>query len=213
MARLLQTLFLATGLAISAQAQDLHLSESGSAVMLSHSAFAHGYRHGYEEGYHVGNADISLGSSQRVKIKDFRGLRLGYSPQFGPRNVFEKGFQAGLKAGYGDGYSGRLFRAVDTLRAVSSSLTETGSSANPRYTYFDEGFFFGYNEGFDRGGSDQSSSAQVDFHFVGCTNSRRAKQSGLPEESYCEGYRRGFALGHADGFFLRPEGGRLEASK
>ena len=33
------------------------------------------------------------------------------------------------------------------------------------------------------------------------------------EESYCEGYRRGFALGHADGFLLRPEGGRLEASK
>ena len=40
------------------------------------------------------------------------------------------------------------------------------------------------------------------------------KQHDLPgEESYCEGYRRGFALGHADGFLLRPEGGRLEASK
>jgi hypothetical protein len=213
MSRLLPTLLLAAGVAISAQGQDLHLRESGSAVMLSHSAFAHGYRHGYEEGYHAGNADISLGSAQRVKIKDFRGLKLGYSPQFGPRNVFEKGFQAGLKAGYRDGYSGRLFRAVDTLRAVSSSLEETQSPADLRYTYFDEGFFSGYNEGFDRGGSDQSSSAKVDFHFVGCATSRRAKQSDLSEGSYCEGYRRGFALGHADGFFLRPEGGRLEASK
>lgn len=214
MARLLLSLFLAAGFAISARGQDLHLSESGSAVVLSHSAFAHGYRHGYEEGFHAGNADISLGTSQRVKIKDFRGLKLGYSPQFGPRDAFEGGFQAGLKAGYGDGYSGRLFRAVDTLRSVAVSLEDAQSTSDPRFMHFDEGFFSGYKEGFDRGGTDQSSSAQVDFHFVGCTNFRMAKQSELPrEDSYCEGYRRGFALGHGDGFFLRPEGGRLEASK
>lgn len=209
MARLLLMLFLAAGVAVTASSQDLHLSESGSAVVLSHSAFAHGYRHGYEEGYHVGNADVSLGSLQRHKIKDFRGLKLGYSPQFGPRNVFERGFAAGLKAGYGDGYSGRLFRAIDTLRSVSASL---GGTHSVTFTHFDEGFLSGYNEGFDRGGSDQSSTAQVDFHFVGCANFQ--KQHDLPgEESYCEGYRRGFALGHADGFLLRPEGGRLEASK
>ncbi|HXA84523.1 MAG TPA: hypothetical protein VNZ47_05580 [Candidatus Dormibacteraeota bacterium] len=208
MARLLLTVFLAAGLAVSAQAQDPHLRESGSAVVLSHSAFAHGYRHGYEEGYHIGNADISLGTAPRLKTKDFRGLKLGYSPQFGRRNVFERGFHAGLKAGYRDGYSGRIFRAVDTLRSVSVSLE------NSRFFRFDEGFFFGYNEGFDRGGSDQSSTAQVDFHFVGCTNGKTQRQSGLPpEDSYCEGYRRGFALGHADGFLLRPEGGLLEASK
>ena len=71
MARLLLTLLLAAGVAVTARSQDLHLSESGSAAVLSHSAFAHGYRHGYEEGYHVGNADVSLGSSQRRKIKEF----------------------------------------------------------------------------------------------------------------------------------------------
>ncbi len=214
MARLLLTLFLAAGGAISAQAQDCHLSESGSAVVISHSAFAHGYRHGYEEGYHLGNADISLGTSPRVKIKDVRGLKMGYSPHFGPRNVFERGFHAGLKAGYGDGYSGRIFRAVDTLRSVAASLEDAHSVGDPRFMHFDEGFFSGYSEGFDRGGSDQSSTAQVDFHFVGCANFRTGKRHDLPaEESYCEGYRRGFALGHADGFVLRPDGGRLEASK
>ena len=212
MARLLLTLFLAAGVAITARSQDLHLSESGSAVVLSHSAFAHGYRHGYEEGYHVGNADVSLGTSQRRKIKDFHGLKTGYSAQFGPRKVFERGFVAGLKAGYGDGYSGGLFRAVDTLRSVSASLEDTHSAADLRFAHFDEGFVSGYDEGFDRGGSDQSSTAQVDFHFVGCANHPEAARcSG--EDSYCEGYRRGFALGHADGFLLRPEGGRLEASK
>jgi flagellar biosynthesis/type III secretory pathway protein FliH len=210
MARLLLTLFLAAGVAATATAQDFHLRESGSAAVLSHSAFAHGYRHGYEEGYHVGNADASLGSSQRHQIKDFHGLKLGYSSQFGPRNLFEHGFTSGLKAGYLDGYSGRLFRAVDTLRSVSASLEDTQSARG--FTHFDEGFLSGYNEGFDRGGSDQSSTAQVDFHFVGCANFQ--KQHNLSgENSYCEGYRRGFALGHADGFLLRPEGGRLEASK
>ncbi len=212
MARLLLTLFLAAGIAITARSQDLHLSESGSAVVLSHSAFAHGYRHGYEEGYHLGNADVSVGSSPRRKAHDFRGLKTGYSAQFGPRKVFERGFMAGLKAGYSDGYSGRMFRAVDTLRSVSASLEDTHSPADLRFAHFDEGFVSGYEEGFDRGGSDQSSTSQVDFHIVGCANYQ--KQHDLSgEDSYCEGYRRGFALGHADGFLLRSEGARLEASK
>ena len=212
MVRLLLTLFFVAGAAVAARSQDLHLNESGSAVVLSHSAFAHGYRHGYEEGYHVGNADVSLGSAQRRKIKDFRSLKLGYAKQFGPRNVFERGFVAGLKAGYGDGYSGRIFRAVDTLRSVSAFLEDKRSAADIRFTHFDEGFVSGYNEGFDRGGTDPSSTAQVNFQVVSCANFQ--KQQNRPvEDSYCEGYRRGFALGHADGFLLRPESGRLEASK
>ena len=212
MARLLLTLFLAAGVAVTARSQDLHLNESGSASVLSHSAFAHGYRHGYEEGYHTGNTDASLGSLQRRRLKDFHGLKLGYLPEFGARKVFERGFLAGLKVGYFDGYSGRLFRAVDTLRSVSDSLEDMHSPTDARFVHFDDGFVSGYNEGFDRGGSDQSSTAQVDFHFVGCVNSK--EQKNLPgEESYCDGYRRGFVLGHADGFLLRPEGGRLEASK
>jgi hypothetical protein len=211
MARLLLTLFLVAGVAATSRSQDLHLSESGSAAVLSHSAFAHGYRHGYEEGYHVGNVDVSVGSSQRRKLKDFHGLKLGYSSQFGSRKLFEHGFVAGLKAGYGDGYSGRLLRVVDTLRLVSASLEDTRSATDPSFAHFDDGFFSGYNEGFDRGGSDLSSTAQVDFRLVGCTNLQKQHLSG--EVSYCEGYRRGFALGHADGFLLRPEGGRLEASK
>jgi hypothetical protein len=213
MARLLLTLFIAAGVAITARSQDLHLSESGSAVVLSHSAFAHGYRHGYEEGYHMGNTDVSLGSLPRRKPHDFRGLKFGYSTQFGARKVFERGFMAGLKAGYGDGYSGRIFRAVDTLRSVSASLEDMHSAAaDVRFAHFDDGFVSGYDEGFDRGGSDQTSTSQVDFHFVSCANYQK-HQDLSAEDSYCEGYRRGFALGHADGFLLRPEGARLEASK
>jgi hypothetical protein len=214
MVRLVLSFCLVAGTAVWAQGQDAHLLEPGSAVVLSHSAFAHGYRHGYEEGYHVGNADATLGTPARYKSKDIHGLKMGYSPQFGPRHLFEQGFRAGLKAGYGDGYSGRVFRAVETIRSLAASLNEAHLSAGPQFNYFDQGFFSGYNEGFDHGGSQQSSAARVDFHFVGCTNSRPTNRPDLPAlENYCEGYRRGFALGHADGFVLRPGTGRLEASK
>ncbi|MBZ5506543.1 MAG: hypothetical protein LAO78_13880 [Acidobacteriia bacterium] len=214
MARLVLTLCLGAVFALSAGAQDLHLSEPGSAAVLARSAFAHGYRHGYEAGYHMGNTDICVGTLPRTKLREVRGLKLGYSPQFGPRRVFERGFQAGLKAGYSDGYSGRQFRAVDSLRAVSVALEDSRSPADPAYAYFDQGFFSGYNEGFAHGGSASSSTAQLDFHFVGCSNFHPAKQRDLAaEQSYCEGYRRGFALGHTDGFVLHPGTTSLEASK
>ena len=214
MARFGLTLCLGMAFVVSAGAEDLHLRERGLTVVLSHSAFAHGYRHGYEEGYHAGNTDISVGTPSRPKLKGVRGLKLGYSAQFGPRPVFEKGFQAGLRVGYRDGYSGHAFRAVDSLRTVAVSLEETGFAADPKFTHFDEGFFAGYNDGFERGDSGHPSAAQVDFHFVPCSNFPPRKHGDPPaQECYCEGYRRGFALGHADGFVIGADASRLEASK
>ncbi|HEY2394098.1 MAG TPA: hypothetical protein VGK22_23190 [Candidatus Angelobacter sp.] len=219
MPHLFVTLCFAAAVVISAGAEDLHMHEPGSAVVLSHSAFAHGYRHGYEEGYHIGNTDISVGTQPRAKLKNIRGMKLGYSSQFGSRAVFEKGFQAGLRAGYYDGYSGYAFRAVDSLRSLSASLEEPHTPGDGTFANFDLGFFSGYNDGFEHGGSVQPSAAQVDFHFVSCSNFHpaslhSAKQSDQPtDKSYCEGYRRGFALGHADGSILGPDNSRLEASK
>jgi len=215
MARLVLTLFLAVAFTIRAGAQDPNLSETGSAVVLSHSAFAHGYRHGYEEGYHIGNTDICVGTvPQQAKIWERRGLKSGYSSQFGSHHLFEQGFHAGLKAGYKDGYTGRQFRAVDSFRAVSVGLEDSRLPADPKFTHFDEGFLSGYNEGFDHGDSGNSIAPQVDFHVVGCSSFHPAKQNDLAaKQSYCEGYRRGFALGHADGFLLHPGTAALEASK
>ena len=214
MPRLLLTLCLGAVFVVSASAQDLHVSEPGSAVVISHSAFAHGYRHGYEEGFHVGNTDVSVGTPSRPKLKGVHGVKLGYSPEFGPRPVFEKGFQAGLRVGYHDGYSGRAFRAVASLRAIAVSLEEARLAADPKFTYFDQGFFSGYSDGFKRGGSGHPlAAAQVDFHFVACSNAPPIKGDQPAQECYCEGYRRGFALGHADGLILGSDASWLEASK
>jgi hypothetical protein len=197
-----------------AQMQELHMQEAGSSVVLAHSTFAHGYRHGYEEGYHAGNTDINMGRALRSKFTDLHDLKVGYSPTFGPRKLFEQGFHAGLKAGYSDGYLGRTFRAVETLRSLAASLEIASLPADPKHTYFDQGFVNGYSSGFEHGVSDHSTGAQLDFHQVDCGQFQPASQGGLPTQgSYCEGYRRGFALGHGDGLVLRPEGSRLEASK
>lgn len=194
--------------------QESHLKEAGSAIVLAHSTFAHGYRHGYEEGYHYGNTDINMGRPVREKLSGLHDLKTGYLPQFGPRSIFNKGFQTGLKAGYSDGYLGRNFRVVDTMRALAGSLQQSPFPADPRHTYFDEGFLAGYNDGYAHGGSDDSSAAQLDFHFVSCARFSPASQSDpVSETSYCEGYRRGFVLGHGDAFVLRPGTTRMEASK
>jgi len=211
---LLAVAALAVFAGVQAQTQDMHLQETGSAVVLAHSTFAHGYRHGYEEGYHAGNTDINMGRTLRAKLSETRDLKTGYIVQLGPKRVFEAGFRAGLKAGYTDGYLGRNFRAVDTLRALAAALDDSSPSADPKHVHFDDGFATGYSNGFQRGGADNSSAAQIDFRVVDCTQFQPAHQRDVAAEgSYCEGYRRGFALGHADGFVLRPEGARMEASK
>ena len=212
---MLRLLFSVAILAASAAAQvptqEHHLQEAGSAAVLAHSTFAHGYRHGYDEGYHAGNIDINMGRAARVKLSDLHDVKVGYSSAFGPRSIFEKGFQAGLKAGYNDGYMGRNFRAVENLRALGDSLEQSPFPSDPIHAYFDQGFLTGYNDGFTHGESDDSSAAQIDFHYVNCTQPSQLPDIG--NESYCDGYRRGFVLGHDDGFALRPGSARLEASK
>lgn len=214
MARLLLAFCLTSALIIPASAEDLHLHEPGCASVFTHSAFAHGYRHGYEEGYHLGNTDINMGAEQeRTKFKNVH-LKLGYSSQFGSRSAFEKGFQAGLRIGYHDGYSGHSFRAIHTLRTLSAFLEEAHSTADPKFVYFDQGFFSGYHDGLEHSAPNKPSMAEVDFHFIGCSSFHPMKQTDGPaRQSYCEGYQRGFTLGIGDSTVLGQDASRLEASK
>jgi hypothetical protein len=207
--------FAAMWLNLPCCAQEPHLNEAGSGVILSRSAFAHGYRHGYEEGYHVGNVDINMGRQPRSQKLQFHGLKLklGYSSSFGPKHSFEEGFEAGLKAGYTDGYAGRTFRAVDSLRAVAAAMAEIAPPEDPGGA-FDQGVAFGYRDGFQQGESATPGAVSMDFHLVACTPSHPDNEQDSPAQaSYCEGYRRGFVLGRADGFMSRTEFDFLEASK
>jgi hypothetical protein len=216
--------FLTAGLALPGAAQEKHFSETGSGVLFSRSAFAHGYRHGYEEGYHVGNIDINMGRLARRTQSVLHGLKCGYSAGFGPRRSFEAGFEAGVKAGYGDGYTGRTFRAIEAVRAVASVLERAPLPADPASVYFDQGLALGYRDGFESGagalfasmfrGPAPPAYAPPDLHSVSCGQFHPGREQDFAAQgSYCDGYRRGFILGQTDGQVLGAGHTALEASK
>lgn len=216
---LLPLCVLALCCAFPAYSQEAHLSEKGSSPIFSRSAFAHGYRHGYEEGYRLGNLDVNMGRLTRVKKSQFGHLNLAYSSGFGPKKSFEAGFYAGLRAGYGDGFAGRTFRAVDSIRAIALALDDTSPGADQANYSFDQGLASGYRDGFEQGEPSGQSPGALDFHNVGCAQLSSDKQASdkrddfLAQGGYCDGYRRGFVLGHDDALMLGSDPSPLEASK
>jgi hypothetical protein len=208
LAALFPATFILVAVAALAADNDVHLREQGSGAIYRRSCFAHGYRHGYEEGYHLGNLDINMNRKPREKREQFHGLQTGYLSHFGGKKSFENGFWIGLKAGYSDGYAGRNFRAVDSLRAVAESLDENPAPADPNNFYFDSGFSAGYGNGLQRvAGSPASVSSAV----TDCTPLHMHDRSA--QDSFCEGYRRGYVLGHGDGLLPGSETPAFEARK
>lgn len=194
--------------------KDSHLNEDGSKAIFMRSTFAHGYRHGYEEGYHLGNIDINMGRSVRAKLTDVKSGAAHYSSEFGSRKSFESGFQEGLKAGYADGYIGRPFRAVENLRFIALALDTSPMSSDPGNSYFDKGFASGYDSGLGSAKKDDPEAQKLDVRFIGCGDFHPAKQQDLAAQgSFCDGYRRGYVLGHADGIVIRPDASSLAARK
>jgi hypothetical protein len=204
-------LFSVSNSAGQAGGRDTHFREPGTGPICARSAFAHGYRHGYEEGYHLGNIDINLGRHARVKFSEIRESALRYSPEFGPKKSFAAGFQQGLKAGYNDGFIGRKFRAVESLRSASVALDENPTSPDPANFCFDQGVLAGYNQGLHAGQKDAYLKEHLDF--AGCSRSQPAGPEAVTAQaSFCDGYQRGYRIGHADGLVLAPDA-RALASK
>lgn len=195
--------------------QENHRHEAGSGTLLARSAFAHGYRHGYEAGYHEGNVDINMVRLPRIKMSQFGKLPRRYEPDFGSRRLFETGFQAGLKAGYTDGYAGNTFRAVDDLRAVAGSLAVESPPGDSNNVYFDRGVAAGYHDGFKQAVPRPAPRGKrLNFQLVPCAPSPAEKDRDMVKRSsYCQGYRRGFVLGYGDGQYGSPDRRLLEASK
>jgi len=209
------TALLLLPLASAAPAHDNHCDEPGTHALFTRSAFAHGYRHGYEAGYHEGNIDINMARQARTRFKQFKGLPLQYKRSFGPKKSFELGFALGLEAGYGDGYAGRMFRAVASLRTIGESLKPAPDASDQGNTFFDRGVTLGYQDGFasSRSTSDREGIVPIDMQSVQCSFHSSKKAEEAVESSYCDGYRRGFVLGQNDGLDLSPEQVLLEASK
>src|SRR5215471_17111514 len=196
-------LLLANVSVAQAPACESHFSEPGSNAIFMRSAFAHGYRHGYEDGYHLGNIDINMGRQARTKLSQFHDVTSHYVPEFGARKSFEAGFREGLRAGYDDGFVGRMFRAVGNLRLTASALDQHPASTDPSNLYFDQGFSTGYDQGLHYAGKALPASEKLDMRFISCVQFHPANEQDVAAQgSFCDGYRRGFVLGHADGVVL-----------
>lgn len=174
-------------------AQDVHLREPGTSAIFQRSAFVHGYRHGYDEGYHLGNIDINMGRHPRTMSSQFHDASSHYTAEFGSKKYFEAGFQEGLKAGYGDGFLGRKFRAVEDLRWISHAL-DPNVAGDPGNAIFDAGIVAGYNSA-RKNSLPSSSIKDAPSNFQACSHLGAAEQA---QTSFCDGYHRGRMLGEAD---------------
>src|SRR5579872_6044315 len=111
---------------------DRHLEDTSAGVLYQNSAFAHGYRHGYEQGFHVGDIDVHMGRAARPisKLKEYQQSTHEYFAPFGSKLLFQQGYEAGLKSGYGDAIFGREFRASQRFRNLAAGLNELGSPSH-----------------------------------------------------------------------------------
>ncbi|HEY6250278.1 MAG TPA: hypothetical protein VI685_09970 [Candidatus Angelobacter sp.] len=189
-----------------------HYCEPGSGAISMRSAFAHGYRHGYEEGYHMGNIDINMGRKPHTKLSQIHALS-HYSSSFGPRKSFESGFQQGVRAGYMDGFAGRVFRGLDNLRLTAVALDQSPAAADPGNVYFDQGFSAGYDQGLDSVRNEGPQPEKVDISLISCSTASGKRIEEVVKGTFCDGYRRGFILGHADGIVLGPNAMVLASRK
>lgn len=193
-----------TAKAVAQASAEVHYSEAGTAPILMRSAFAHGYRHGYEEGYHHGNIDINMGRQPHTRFSQLRDLSMHYSPEFGPRKSFDAGFQQGVRAGYMDGFAGRMFRALENLRSIAMKLDQQPAQTDPRNLHFDQGFSAGYERGVDSSLKQGTPPEKIDPSMVQCSGNQANQMREVAQGTFCDGYRRGFVLGHADGMVLGP---------
>ena len=165
---------------------DPHLTLDSVRALFQRSVFAHGYEHGYEQGFHSADEDYQAGAFNRdLRTLDEFRHPVGYRHDFGDKGDFQRGYERGFVAGYTDGIHGREFRGIEEAKRVAAGLGATAGDAG-----FDRGFAVGYTEAFGQGPAAMAEAGSAECPAV----STAAQQA-----DYCDGFRRGFLLGAADG--------------
>jgi hypothetical protein len=167
---------------------DTHYSDRAGALYHI-SCFAHGYLHGYEDGFHIADQNIQMGriyhADYRDVLKSLHNVKPRKVAGIADRDLFVRGYRAGLAAGYKEGVSGHEFHAISNLRELSTGIGELKWDRS-----FDSGFADGYLAG---GASELTQAPTRDAALQRCEVSPRAKRG-----QYCEGYVRGLHLGFTD---------------
>lgn len=162
-----------------------HLQPTSTGALFLDSAFAHGYRHGYDEGFHLADLDIHMGRAAQPMTKhDFRQAGHEYNSSFGSKARFQQGYQAGLSAGYADGFAGLDYQATERTKLAASGLADALPPS--RREYFDEGFAGGYASAHHE--SVPPKGMTLDYVEQYC----HEKLPGSHPPEYCSGFSRGF---------------------
>lgn len=165
-----------------------HLQPTSTGALFLDSAFAHGYRHGYDEGFHLADLDIHMGRAAQPMTKhDFRQAGHEYNSSFGSKARFQQGYQAGLSAGYADGFAGLDYQATERTKLAASGLADALPPS--RREYFDEGFAGGYASAHHE--SVPPKGMTLDYVEQYC----HEKLPGSHPPEYCSGFSRGFIFG------------------
>lgn len=165
-----------------------HLQPTSIGALFLDSAFAHGYRHGYDQGFHLADLDIHMGrTAQQMTKHDFRQAGHEYNNSFGNKARFQQGYEAGLTAGYADGFAGREYKASERAKLAASGLADALPPS--RREYFDEGFAGGY-------ASAHTESVPPTGMTLGYVEQYcQDKLLGGHPAEYCSGFSRGFIFG------------------
>lgn len=177
-------------LAIS-QNRDPHFDTPQLAPIVRQSTFVHGYLHGYEEGFHLGDFDLQMGKIERGEY----GVKCptkGYRKDFGPKPMYESGFQQGFAVGYADAASGRSFRAIENV--VAATAPATAASGTRESAGFDRGMMFGYLAGQHQGLDDARRESRAQ------PSPSCPIRNGNSEPVFCAAFAQGFQIGYSDGF-------------
>jgi hypothetical protein len=176
-------------------ANERHLKPNSVGALYANSAFAHGYRHGYEEGFHVGDFALQMGRNVDLVSPpgEYRQAPRGYRSDFGSRESFDRGYQAGFRSGYSDAITGEEYRLKGRVSAAAAGLSTDILPPNRR-AHFDQGVAGGF-------ASSQIANAPkrgmtVEYIEQYC----RKTASGMYALEYCSGFSRGYLLGSGGSF-------------
>lgn len=180
-----------------AQGHDQHVTQDPAQKLFAASPFAHGYMHGYEMGYHCGDLDLQLahGTQEMKNEKHYKDAGKQYRKEFGDKDSFVQGYQAGFRIGYADGYQGIDFHAVQNLRQLSQDMPEFDPHASP---ILDQALLKGYDDGRKNGLGDGRANADYRPDGSDCELALRFKEA--PAKFYCSAYSLGYRFGYSDGF-------------
>jgi hypothetical protein len=120
--------------------------------------------------------------------REYRQAPRAYRADFGSRESFDQGYQAGFRGGYSDAITGQEY---SLNRRASTAAAGLGTDILPpnRRAHFDQGVASGYAS--SQSGNAPKHGMTVEYLEQYC----RKTASGMYALEYCSGFSRGYLLG------------------